>query len=47
MQPQFSKKSAEIVAAEIGGEVAFADDLAYDWPANLLQVAEKIKKAGK
>jgi zinc transport system substrate-binding protein len=47
MQPQFSKKSAEIVAAEIGGVVAFADDLAYDWPANLLQVAEKIKKAGK
>ncbi len=47
MQPQFSRKSAEIVAAEIGGEVAFADDLAEDWPANLLYVAEQIKKAGK
>lgn len=47
MQPQFSRKSAEIVAAEIGGEVAFADDLAEDWPANLQHVAEKIKEAGK
>lgn len=47
MQPQFSRKSAEIVAAEIGGEVAFADDLAEDWPANLQYVAEQIKRAGK
>ena len=47
MQPQFSRKSAEIVAAEIGGEVAFADDLAEDWPANLEYVAEEIEKAGK
>lgn len=47
MQPQFSRKSAEIVAAEIGGKVAVADDLAEDWPANLLHVAEQINKAGK
>lgn len=47
VQPQFSRKSADIIAAEIGGEAVFADPLAEDWPANLLQVAGQIEKAGK
>lgn len=45
VQPQFSSKSAELVAREIGGEVAFADPLARDWTANLRKVAEKFKSA--
>lgn len=45
VQPQFSSKSAELVAREIGGEVAFADPLARDWTANLRAVAEKFKSA--
>jgi len=47
VQPQFSKKSAEVVAREIGGEVVFADPLAEDWVNNLIEVGEKFKSAVK
>ena len=45
VQPQFSTKSAELVAREIGGQVAFADPLAEDWMANLREVADKFQAA--
>ncbi len=45
VQPQFSTKSAQLVAKEIGGQVAFADPLAKDWMANLRKVADKFQKA--
>ena len=44
-QPQFSSRSAERVAKEIGGQVIFADPLALDWSANLREVAAKFKTA--
>jgi zinc transport system substrate-binding protein len=47
VQPQFSTKSAEVVAKEIGGQVAFADPLAENWAANLREVARKFKAALK
>ena len=47
VQPQFSTKNAELVAREIGGQVAFADPLAEDWMANLRQVADKFQVALK
>ncbi|MGD8701635.1 MAG: zinc ABC transporter substrate-binding protein [Desulfosarcina sp.] len=47
VQPQFSTKSAELVAREIGGQVAFANPLAEDWMANLRQVADKFEAALK
>ena len=47
VQPQFSAKSAELVAKEIGGEVAFVDPLAENWSANLYEVANKFKAALK
>ena len=47
VQPQFSAKSAELVANEINGEVAFVDPLAENWPANLREVANKFKAALK
>jgi zinc transport system substrate-binding protein len=47
VQPQFSAKSAKLVAQEIGGQVAFADPLAEDWMANLREVAGKFQKALK
>jgi zinc transport system substrate-binding protein len=47
VQPQFSTKSAELIAREIGGQVAFADPLAEDWMANLRQVANKFQAAIK
>lgn len=45
VQPQFSKKSAKIIAKEIHGEVIFADPLAEDWANNLKMQAEKFKAA--
>jgi len=47
VQPQFSTKSAELVAREIGGQVAFANPLAEDWMGNLREVADKFKAALK
>ena len=47
VQPQFSTKSAELVAREIGGQVAFADPLAEDWMGNLRDVADRFRKALK
>jgi zinc transport system substrate-binding protein len=47
VQPQFSTKSAELVAREIGGQVAFVDPLAEDWMANLREVASKFQSALK
>ena len=47
VQPQFSTKSAELVAREIGGQVAFANPLAEDWMANLREVANKFQRALK
>ena len=43
VQPQFSTKSATLVANEIGGQVAFADPLSEDWMKNLRMIAEKFK----
>lgn len=47
VQPQFSTKSANLIAKEIGGEVAFANPLAEDWMANLRMMADKFKAALK
>jgi zinc transport system substrate-binding protein len=47
VQPQFSTKSAALVAKEISGKVAFADPLAEDWMANLSAVAKEFKAALK
>jgi zinc transport system substrate-binding protein len=47
VQTQFSSQSAEVVAQEIGGQVAFVDPLAEDWMANLRQVADKFQAALK
>lgn len=47
VQPQFSRKSAEVVAREIGGKIVFADPLAEDWLHNLADVAEKFRQAAK
>ncbi len=47
VQPQFSQKSAKVVAREIKGKVISVDPLAEDWSANLREVAEKFKSAAK
>lgn len=47
VQPQFSTRSAELIAREIGGEVVYADPLAADWPGNLRAVAAKFARTLK
>ena len=47
VQPQFSSKNAEQVAKEIGGQVAFVDPLALNWPENLREVATKFEASLK
>lgn len=45
VQPQFSARSAKLVAREIGGQVVFIDPLAEEWMDNLRKVADKFKMA--
>ncbi|MCP4370925.1 MAG: zinc ABC transporter solute-binding protein [Deltaproteobacteria bacterium] len=45
VQPQFSAANAGVIAKAIGGQIAFADPLAFNWPDNLRQVAAKFKAA--
>ncbi len=47
VQPQFSTKSADLVAGEIGGEVVFADPLAEAWLDNQREVAARFGAALK
>ncbi|PLX67831.1 MAG: cation ABC transporter substrate-binding protein [Denitrovibrio sp.] len=42
IQPQFSKKAAELIAKETGANVVAVDPLAENWRANLLYVAKLI-----
>lgn len=41
-QPEFSKRDAETIAQEIGGEVLLLDPLAADWLENLRHVSQQL-----
>ena len=45
VQPQFSSKSAEAIAQQIGGKVVSIDPLAGDWANNLRNVAQTFAQA--
>ena len=45
VQPQFSRRSAEVIAGEIGGRVVPLDPLARDWLGNLRDVAAAFRTA--
>ena len=47
VQPQFSTRSAEVIAREIGGKVVPADPLAADWADNIRQQAAAFREALK
>ncbi len=47
VQPQYSEKSADVIASAIGGQVIAADPLAADWAENLRQIAMKFRDALK
>ncbi len=40
VEPQFSQKSAEYIAKQIGGKVIKIDPLAYEWDKNIIEVAK-------
>ena len=42
VQPQFSQQSANAIARQIHGRLCLADDMAYDWAANLISFAKNI-----
>ncbi len=44
IQPQFSQKSAKIIAEATGARLVEADPLALEWDENLLNVAKGIKE---
>jgi zinc transport system substrate-binding protein len=45
VQPQFSRQAADVIAEEIGGEVAILDPLSRDYINNLEHIAEELQKA--
>jgi zinc transport system substrate-binding protein len=47
VQPQFSTRSAKVIAGEIGAQIVIADPLAEDWAENLRAVARKFKSTLK
>ncbi|MFO7816467.1 MAG: metal ABC transporter solute-binding protein, Zn/Mn family [Thermodesulfobacteriota bacterium] len=45
VQPQFSAKSAKVIADAINGQVVKIDPLAENWAENLIEAAQKIKNS--
>jgi zinc transport system substrate-binding protein len=45
VQPQMSRRTAEVIAQAIGGKVVEADPLAPDWAGNLFKVAQGFRQA--
>jgi zinc transport system substrate-binding protein len=45
VQPQFSSATANAVATSIGAAVVNLDPMAYDYPANMREIAERIRSA--
>jgi zinc transport system substrate-binding protein len=44
VQPQFSQKSAQVIARQVQARTAVADDLAYDWETNLIAFARVLSQ---
>ena len=47
VSPQFSKKSAEVIAREIGAEVIEVDPLSKDYVRNILRMADELARSAK
>jgi zinc transport system substrate-binding protein len=47
VSPQFSKRSAQVIAESIGGETVSIDPLAEDWEHNMRKIAEKFRHANE
>lgn len=42
IQKEFDKENAEIISKETGSKIIQIDPLAYDWPAQMIDIAEKL-----
>ena len=42
VQPEFNARTAELIARELKGRTFAVSPLAYDWPGNLMKIAEAI-----
>lgn len=47
VQPQFSKRTAKVIATSIGANIVEADPVAPNWAENLIQIAKNICKANR
>ncbi|SFP92493.1 metal ABC transporter solute-binding protein, Zn/Mn family [Hydrogenimonas thermophila] len=47
VQPQFSKRTAKVIATSIGAKIIEADPVALNWAENLIQIAKNICKANR
>jgi zinc transport system substrate-binding protein len=47
VEPEFDQSRAKVLARSIGAKVVTIDPLAEDYAANLIAVAENIKRALK
>jgi zinc transport system substrate-binding protein len=47
VQPQFSKRTAKVIADSIGAKIVEADPVATNWAENLIQIAKNICKANR
>ena len=45
VQRQFSAKSAEVIAHNIGGTISVTDPMAFEWSENLRETAKKFREA--
>jgi len=47
VQPQFSKRTAKVIADSIGAKIVEADPVAPNWAENLIQIAKNICKVDR
>ena len=47
IQKEFDKENAEIIAKETGSKIVQIDPLAYEWPEQMISIAEKLSEPSK
>ncbi|QGY41587.1 ABC transporter substrate-binding protein [Pseudodesulfovibrio cashew] len=47
VQPQFSRRSAKVIASELDAQIAVLDPLSEDWESNMISVGEAFRKASQ
>lgn len=45
VQPEFDKHNAELVAAQVGARIATVNPLSYNWPEEMLHIAQELAQS--